>query len=119
MSRTANTRFQQAKKTYRKDETIIITASGEATDYVVFYPENYVPGKDAGVYYACFDNSIESRRNWPELENGKPSNVFDWCCATPQNPQVVPFIGIPEGDYKVVMRNNAGTVLLEVFFTVE
>ncbi|MBO4326773.1 MAG: discoidin domain-containing protein [Clostridia bacterium] len=108
-----------SKKTYSKDETIIITASGEATDYVVFYPENYVPGKDAGVYYACFDNSIESRRNWPELENGKPSNVFDWCCATPQNPQVVPFIGIPEGDYKVVMRNNAGTVLLEVFFTVE
>ena len=104
------------KKTYSKGEKIMITATGEATDYVVFYPDNYVPGKDAGVYYACFDKTV---RDWPELENGKPSNVFDWCCATPTNPQVVPFINIPEGDYKVVMRNNAGTVLVEVFFTVE
>ncbi|MBO4423653.1 MAG: discoidin domain-containing protein [Clostridia bacterium] len=107
------------KKTYGKGERIIITASGEPKDYLVFYPVNYVPGKDAGVYYACFDNTVDSRTDWPQLENGQPSDVFDWCCATPNNPQVSPFIDIPEGDYKVVMRNNSGNVLLEVFLTVE
>ncbi len=55
------------KKIYQKGEPIIVTASGEKTDYLAFYPENYVP----------------------------------------------------EGDYKIVMRSNSGTVLLEVFFTVE
>ena len=107
------------KSVFAKGEPIVITGAGESGDYLVFYPVNYVPGKDAGVYYATFDDKIDSRRGWFLLENDKPSDVFDWFCATPQNPQVVPFIGIPEGDYKVVLRSSAGTVILEVFFSVE
>ena len=107
------------KKIYQAGEPIMITASGEKTDYLVFYPENYVPGKDAGVFYASFDTTISSRKDWYQVESGVPSDMYDWFCATPSNPQVVPFIDVPEGDYKVVMRNNSGTVLLEVFFTVE
>ena len=107
------------KKVFEKGEKIIITSAGEPTDYLAFYPEVYVPGKDAGVFYACFDNTMSSRRGWFQLEDDKPSAVSDWFCATPQNPQVVPYTGIPEGDYKVVMRDNAGAVLLEVFFSVE
>jgi hypothetical protein len=107
------------KKVFEKGEPIIITARGEAKDYLAFYPEVYVPGKDAGVFYATFDNTLSGRNGWYLLENDKPSAVADWFCATPQNPQVVPYIGIPEGDYKVVIRDNSGAVKLEVFFSVE
>ena len=107
------------KKVFEKGEPILITARGEANDYLAFYPEVYVPGKDAGVFYACFDTTPSARRDWYLLEPDKPSAVADWFCATPQNPQVVPYIGIPEGDYKVVIRDNSGAVKLEVFFSVE
>jgi hypothetical protein len=45
--------------------------------------------------------------------------VNDWYCATPQNPQVVPYINIPAGEYKVVMRANNGLVVAEARFTVK
>ena len=106
------------KKVFEKGEPIVITAKGEKSDYLVFYPEAYVPGRDAGVFYACFDVTPSSRQGWFLLENGGTSEVADWFCATPQNPQVVPYRSIPEGDYKVVIRDNGGAVKLEVFFTV-
>lgn len=108
-----------SKEVFDEGEAIIVTASGLSTDYVVFYPVGYVPGKDAGVYYACFDTSVSNRGDWYQVENGVPSDVFDWCCATPQNPQVVPYIDIPEGEYKVVLRDNSGKVIDQVEFTVE
>ncbi|MBP5664730.1 MAG: discoidin domain-containing protein [Clostridia bacterium] len=107
------------KKVYEKGEPILVTARGEKGDYLVFYPEAYVPGKDAGVFYACFDLTAGSRDGWFLLENGGTSAVADWFCATPQNPQVVPYRNIPEGDYKVVIRDSGGAVKLEVFFSVE
>ncbi len=70
------------------------------------------------MFYACFDVTPSSRQGWFLLENGGTSEVADWFCATPQNPQVVPYRNIPEGDYKVVIRDNGGAVKLEVFFTV-
>ena len=103
-----------SKEVFDEGEAIIVTASGLSTDYVVFYPVGYVPGKDAGVYYACFDTSVSNRGDWYQVENGVPSDVFDWCCATPQNPQVVPYIDIPEGEYKVVLRDNSGKVIDQV-----
>ena len=106
------------KKFFEKGEPIMITAAGEKSDYLVLYPVAYVPGRDAGVYYACFDNAPEARRSWFTVSNGVASSVLEWFCATPQNPQVVPFIDVPEGEYKVVMRDSGGAVKLEVFFTV-
>ncbi len=107
------------KSVFEKGEEITVKASGLSTDYVVFYPVGYVPGQDAGVYYACFDTAEGNRADWYQLENGKWSNVNDWYCATPQNPQVVPYINIPAGEYKVVMRANNGLVVAEARFTVK
>ncbi len=106
------------KDVYEVGEAIMVTATGESTDYLCLYLEEYVPGQDAGIYYACFDNSLEDTVDFTLIKNNEPTNVFDWFCATPSNPQVSPYIDIPEGDYKIVLRDESGELLDEQAFEV-
>lgn len=105
------------KEVYAEGEPIMVTATGDPTDYIVLYPVNYVPGTDAGIYYACFDE-CKSKDSYVVVEQNAATNVFDWECCTPTNPQVVPYIDIPEGDYKICIRDASGAVQCEVEFEV-
>ncbi len=112
------------KTVYEVGETILVTATGEDTDYVVVYQKDKTPGVNGGIYYACFDNTITGRESYTKLDNGVASDLLKWACPTPENPNdVKPFIdaetkALKEGNYKIVVRATSGSVLATKEFTI-
>lgn len=103
------------KDVYEEGEPIMLTASGEITDYLVIYPSNYVPGVNAGIYYACFEGSV---RDYTVIKQNEASDVLEWLVPTPENPEVAPYVDLPEGEYKIVIRDNDGNVQEQIDFEV-
>ena len=114
----AERRITLDKTTYEQGEDIIITPfTTEKNDVLLVYPVDFVPGKDASIYFTYFEGGSHAS---PAIPNGKPVKMTDLKGNNHGNHQVGHMYDkLPVGEYKVVFRDETGAVVAQVNFTVK
>lgn len=105
------------KTTFEQGEDILITpVANPKTDTLAVYPVDFVPGKDASIYWTHFAGYTDDST---VIENGKPIKMTDIPGNNHGNHQVgYMYSQLPVGEYKVVLRDDTGAVVEQVNFTV-
>ena len=106
------------KTTFEQGEDIIITPfTTVKTDVLLVYPVDFVPGKDASIYWTYFEGGANAS---PVIPNGQPIKMTDIQGNNHGNHQVGHMYDkLPVGEYKVVIRDETGAVVTQVNFTVK
>lgn len=105
------------KTEYVEGEPIMVTANGDVNEYsLAFYPSSYRPGKEASVYWAYFEGRSDDTEHCIPVNTA--TELRTWPGTNAGNPQADPYMSIPMGDYKIVMRNRAGDVVAQCDFKV-
>ncbi len=105
------------KTTFEQGEDILITpVANPKTDTLAVYPVDFVPGKDASIYWTRFEGNPDGSVVIP---NGKTVKMTDLPGDNRGNWQVGHMYEmLPVGEYKVVLRDDTGAVVAQVNFTV-
>lgn len=103
------------KTEFEVGEQIVFTAWGDENSEIGFYPANYVPGKDATIFWAHFDYPGKA----PAIPRNTPVKVTDIPGNNRGNAQVNHYYDkpLPAGEYKLVLRQS-GTPILQVNLTI-
>ena len=106
------------KTTFEQGEDILITPfTTVKTDVLLVYPVDFVPGKDASIYFTYFEGGSYAS---PVIPIGQPVKMTDIQGNNQGNHQVGHMYGqLPVGEYKVVFRDETGAVVAQVNFTVK
>lgn len=110
-------RLELDKEVYTVGEDIWITAGGcIATDQICVYPRDFVPGKDASIYFARFEGYPGATAT---VVSGSTFKMTDIPGTNRGNMQVGHMYDVlPAGEYKAVIRGADGSAILQVNFTV-
>jgi hypothetical protein len=105
------------KTTFEQGEDVLITpVANPKTDTLAVYPVDFVPGKDASIYWTRF---VGNPNGSVVIESGKQIKMTDLPGNNHGNHQVGHmYNGLPVGEYKVVLRDDTGAVVTQVNFTV-
>lgn len=105
------------KTAFEQGEDILITPVANAkTDTLAVYPVDFVPGKDASIYWTNFEGNPTASTVIP---NGKSIKMTEIPGNNHGNHQVGHMYSkLPVGEYKVVLRDETGAVVTQVNFTV-
>ena len=105
------------KTTFEQGEDVIITPyTTVKTDVLLVYPVDFVPGKDASIYFTYFEGGSHTS---PAIPIGQPVKMTDIQGNNHGNHQVGHmYEKLPVGEYKVVIRDETGEVVAQVNFTV-
>ena len=114
----AERRITLNKTTFEQGEDIIITPfTTVKTDVLLVYPVDFVPGKDASIYWTYFEGGSNAS---PVIPNGQPIKMTDIQGNNHGNHQVGHMYDqLPVGEYKVVFRDETGAVVAQVNFNVK
>ena len=114
----AERRITLNKTTFEQGEDVIITPfTTVKTDVLLVYPLDFVPGKDASIYYTYFESGSHTS---PVIPIGQPVKMTDIQGNNHGNHQVGHMYDkLPVGEYKVVIRDETGEVVSQVNFTVK
>ncbi|MBP3666829.1 MAG: CehA/McbA family metallohydrolase [Clostridia bacterium] len=105
------------KTVFEQGEDILITpVANPKTDTLAVYPVDFVPGKDASIYWTRFEGNPDGSVVIP---NGVTVKMTDIPGNNHGNHQVGHMYSqLPVGEYKVVLRDDTGSVVAQVNFTV-